>query len=554
MIDSPTLSAVASNYATLNPLDKGTVTVTNGNLSAVSAADTHAIRASMELPQSGKWYWEITVSGLGYGSALGIASQTSVVTTGPSSAATRTYQWGSWFNSFNGGVVQYGTNQGITSGTNWSGASQLAANEVLMIAVDMDNGSMWVGKNGTWFSGNPATNTSPSVTWTPYEGAWSQSVFSNNVGGGGQTGGYTNFGQRPFSYTPPTGFKSLNTYNLPDSTIPSGATQFAATTYTGTGSSLAISNTVNGKSFQPDFVWVKGRSGATDSGLYDSVRGTTIDLISNSTAAETTQATGLTAFGSGSFTVGALAKLNTNAATYVGWQWKGGGAAVTNTSGSISSQVSANPSAGFSVVTYTGTGAIGTVGHGLGVAPKMMIMRARNGASAWPVYHESTGNTGVTQLQSNGGFGTFANMFNNTSPTSTVFTLGTDPTLNGSGGLQLAYCFAEIAGFSKFGSYTGNGSADGPFVYTGFRPRWVMYKRTNTTGSWIMWDTSRSPFNVVDDYLFANSSAAEGVFSALDILSNGFKLRNTDAENNGSGSTFIYAAFAENPFKNSLAR
>jgi len=216
MTDVPTLtSATAANYAVWNPLDKGTVTVTNGNLSAVSAADTHAIRASMELPQSGKWYWEITVSGLGYGSALGIASQTSVVTTGPSSAATRTYQWGSWFNSFNGGVVQYGTNQGITSGTNWSGASQLAANDVLMIAVDMDNGSMWVGKNGTWFNSsgtaNPATNTDPR--WTGLLGTGWFAYYSS-YGSTSPPTANINFGQQPFGYTPPSGFVRLNTFNL----------------------------------------------------------------------------------------------------------------------------------------------------------------------------------------------------------------------------------------------------------------------------------------------------------------------------------------------------
>ena len=216
MTDVPTLtSATASNYAVWNPLDKATVTVTDGNLAAVSGADVHAIRASMGLPLSGKFYWEITVSGLGYGSSLGIANAASNLTTGSASAATRTYQWGSWFNSFNSGVVQYGTNQAVTGGTNWSGASQLAASDVLMIAVDMDNGSMWVGKNNAWFNSsgtaNPATNTDPrwtglgGTTWFAYYSSYgSTSPPTVNI----------NFGQQGFKYTPPTGFVALNTYNI----------------------------------------------------------------------------------------------------------------------------------------------------------------------------------------------------------------------------------------------------------------------------------------------------------------------------------------------------
>jgi hypothetical protein len=292
--------------------------------------------------------------------------------------------------------------------------------------------------------------------------------------------------------------------------------------------------------------------------LYDSVRGTTKQLESNATIAETTEATGLTAFGSAGFTVGALAQMNTNAATYVGWQWKASNAAaVTNTSGSISSQVSANPTAGFSIVTYTGTGANATVGHGLGIAPKMVIVKGRNSINNWTIYHAGLTSASycifldLTNAQLNN-----ATVWQATAPTSSVFSVGTSGAVNNNTTNFLAYCFAEIAGFSKFGSYTGNGSTDGPFVYLGFRPRWLMVKRTDAAGTdWFIEDTSRNTYNPSGLTLQANTAAVEGNNTpTLDILSNGFKLRSTYSSYNTSSATFIYAAFAENPFNYSLAR
>ena len=252
--------------------------------------------------------------------------------------------------------------------------------------------------------------------------------------------------------------------------------------------------------------------------------------------------------------------MNTNTATYVGWQWKAGGTAVTNTSGSISSQVSANPSAGFSIVTYTGTGANATVGHGLGIAPKMFFIFNRTTGFAYshPFWHTSFGgstNTDYMYLDSTiakGGSGA-ASFWNATAPTSTTISIGTDITVNRSTNTYVAYCFSEIAGFSKFGSYTGNGSTDGPFVYLGFRPRWVLLKST-TIDAWLIIDSSRQTYNVMGPYLIPNSSAAEGTVSFIDFTSNGFKIRNTGSGYNTSSQTYIYAAFAENPFKNSLAR
>jgi hypothetical protein len=330
-------------------------------------------------------------------------------------------------------------------------------------------------------------------------------------------------------------------------TIDKGSKYFNTITYTGTGASLA--NT--GVGFKPDWVWIKGRSGATDHGLYDAVRGVQKQLESNTTTAETTETTGLTAFGSDGFTVGALAQLNTSAATYVAWNWLGANTTVSNTSGTITSTVSANTTSGFSIVSYTGTGANATVGHGLGVAPKMVLFKARSSAIGWDVYHASVGNTAALNLNNTGAAYTSSVFFNNTSPTSSVITLGTDLNLNGSGTTFIAYCFAEVKGYSKFGSYTGNGSTDGTFVYTGFSPAFVMCKSSSGAFSWVIKDSKRPSYNPASNYVYAQSSNAEATDIAFDFLSNGFKTRATGSDTNGSGGTYIYMAFAENPFVSS---
>jgi hypothetical protein len=339
--------------------------------------------------------------------------------------------------------------------------------------------------------------------------------------------------------------------------IPDGRTVMAATTYTGTGATQTISNSANGVSFQPDLVWVKGRSGATDHAWYDAVRGVQKQLESNTITAETTETTGLTAFGTTGFTIGALAQMNTNAATYVAWQWNAGGSTVTNTSGSISAQVRANPTAGFSVVTYTGTGANATVGHGLGVAPSMIIVKNRSsGTTDWAVYHKNlTSAAYYLWLNSTQAQATSAIVWNSTTPTSSVFSIGTGSQTNGSTNSMVAYCFAPVAGYSAFGSYTGNGSADGPFVYCGFRPRFFLIKNASSIYDWYIHDTSRDTYNTMNKELYPNTSDAEVTSSRLfDGLSNGFKVRDSNAGINANGSTYIYMAFAENPLKYANAR
>jgi hypothetical protein len=319
--------------------------------------------------------------------------------------------------------------------------------------------------------------------------------------------------------------------------------------YTGTGSSQSIT----GVGFQPDFVWIKERNGAADHGLYDAVRGVQKQLESNNNSAETTESTGLTAFGSDGFTVGSLAQLNTNNDTYVAWNWNGGGSNATNTSGTITSTVRANTTAGFSIVTYTGNGTAGaTVGHGLGVAPRMILYKLYSTTSNWIVYHASVGATKILSLNSTAAEANSV-AFNNTAPSSTVFTLGGsfEGTNDNS---MIAYCFAAIPGYSEFGSYTGNQSTDGPFVYTGFRPAFILIK-ANHGVNWVIFDTARNTYNLTNIKLFPNVSNAEtGAEDSVDVLSNGFKIRSSNNTINDPGMFHIFAAFAESPFKLSLAR
>jgi hypothetical protein len=532
MTDVPTnTSATAANFCTLNPvfIQQGPTyidTLANGNLT-VTLADSDGHKGGTIAVSSGKWYWECvpTNSDLSFG-ILNVSNGGASV-----SISTR-------YGYRNTGVKQTGTS--TLTGTAY-GAS-FTTNDVIGVALDLDSGTITFYKN----------NVSQGVAYTGITGTYVAYYWQN--GGAGQTSCVFNFGQRPFTYTPPTGYVAVNTYNLPDSTIVKGNSYMDATTYTGTGASLSVTN---GANFRPDFVWIKGRSGATAHALYDAVRGTTIDIASDSDLAETTQVQGLTAFNSNGFTIGTLAKVNTNAATYVGWQWQAGSSTVTNTSGSISAQVRANTTTGFSVVTYTGTGANATVGHGLGVAPKMIIVKQRNGTPAWVVYHSSLLNTQYIVLDTNAAVVSSATtVWNSTSPTSSVFSLGTSTGVNASSGLYLAYCWSEIAGFSSFGSYTGNGNADGPFVYTGFRPKFVLIKASSIAANdWALYDTSRNTTNLSNSYLAPSDTIAETTGrGTLDILSNGFKLRNTNSSVNSSGATYIYMAFAENPFKNSLAR
>jgi hypothetical protein len=347
---------------------------------------------------------------------------------------------------------------------------------------------------------------------------------------------------------------------LPTPTIgATSATQagkyFNTVLYTGNGAT----QTISGVGFQPDWVWLKNRGSAGDNGLYDVLRGTTNRLVSNSTNAADT-ISGVTAFNSDGFSLGA--DYNGSSATFVAWNWNAGGSTVTNTTGSISSQVRASTTSGFSIVTYTGTGANATIGHGLGKTPAMIICKNRtNNATFWHTYVAAISGmqSAYITLNTTGAlYSPYSNVWNNTQPTSSVFSVGDDAGVNGSGTAQVAYCFAEIAGYSKFGSYTGNGSSSGPFVFTNMQVAYVMIKCTDTAGTdWAIYDNKRNTYNVVNTTLEANLTLADYTSTNLlgiDFLSNGFRLIGTDNGVNGSGKNYIFMAFSQNPFKYSLAR
>ena len=309
---------------------------------------------------------------------------------------------------------------------------------------------------------------------------------------------------------------------------------------------------ITGVGFEPDLVWLKNRTSSANHGVHTQISG--VDgaeyLTTNGTNAITTSANHVPSFDSDGFTINNGLMLNDTSNNYVAWNWLGANASSSNTDGSITSTVSANTTSGFSIVSYTGTGANATVGHGLSSAPSMIIVKKRNVAGGnWQVYHSSIGNTGAIQLNLTNATGTAIGYWNNTSPTSSVFSLGAGADVNGNTQTFIAYCFAEKKGFSKFGSYTGNGNADGTFIYTGFKPAFVIIKKTNAAGSWWMDDNKRDTFNPTLKALEANSNAAESADGAgdLDFLSNGFKCRdNTDAIN-VSGGSYIYMAFADEP-------
>jgi hypothetical protein len=561
MLDVPTLYADGGNgrgnYSVMNPLAQEVAgVVIDGNLRLNNAAASNGnSRSTIAFPSSGLWYVEGTVGSttsasvaIGWGVILA-----SVPVAGGLSGYNTANTWSIYASNIsnlnnNGSVVGSG---GV-----------FTAGDVLQVAVDRNNNRIWIGKNNTWYNstygttGDPSTGANPTFTSvTANDITLFAMAFANSFA--------INFGQRPFTYTPPTGFVALNTQNLPTPTISKGNQYFDESLWTGTGTNPRTLST--GVIFQPDLVWVKARSAGVSHALHDSVRGFGVStgLASSSTGAEGANAVngGVTAVGVGSLTLNAgstdAANVNNSAVTYVGWQWNAGGSTVTNTDGSISAQVRANATAGFSVVTWTSTGANATIGHGLGVAPKMVIVKGRSAVSQWFTWH-----TGLTSgayaliLNLTDAQASYPTVFNSTTPTSSVFSVGTSLTASTT---AVAYCFAAVAGYSAFGSYTGNGSTDGPFVFLGFRPRFLMIKRIDAIDSgWGIKDSARDSYNTMTASLFANSTSAESGFAAnkIDFLSNGFKVRDdtTLGYHNVSGGTYIYMAVAENPFKLSLAR
>lgn len=541
LVDTPTSygtdtgagGEVRGNYATLNPLvNFNSSTLSNGNLDIVCAAVANQWRTQKGGWgfYGGKFYFEATFNAgpSPGGSAIGIGRITL-----PHS--------GNLYPGQSAGSYAYGSDGAkVDSGSISAFWSTWTVGDVIGVATDLMAGTVAFYKNGTL----QGSMTGLDTTLT-YEAL---------VGGAGSTASqyFLNFGQRPFAYTAPSGFKALCDTNLPAPVVAKPNTVMDVALWTGNGSARSIT----GLGFNPDLVWIKGRSGATDHALYDAVRGAQSRLESNNTDAEVTSDGGVTAFNSDGFSLGTLAQVNTNTATYAGWAWDAGSSTVTNNSGSITGvQVRANASAGCSVLTYTGNGTAGaTVGHGLGVAPSLIIVKKRSAADDWVVYHSSLGATRHLLLQSTAAQNTGTNRWNDTAPTNTVFSLGSSNSTNGNGSTFVTYAWAPVAGLSAFGSYTGNGSADGPLVHLGFRPAVVMVKMSSSTGNWTILDDKREGYNVDNDPLYPNLADAEGTTDLVDITSNGFKVRTTDASFNTNTGTYVYAAWASAPFQYARAR
>ena len=546
MTDVPTnTSATVANYATLNPLMAGTpfqtnaaATVSQGNLQADWGTTSQGSLLSTIAMTSGKWYFEGTVTGTNTREVIGIVN---------SSAATNTYAGGDangWgYFSVNGNKYNNGsaTSYGATYTTN----------DIIGVAFDADAGSLTFYKNNV-SQGTAFTGLASGTYFFAVSDANSSLACGWNV----------NFGQRPFAYTPPTGFVALNTYNLPTPTILQGNKYMDATLYTGTRTTNVI---VNQGQFKPDAIWIKTRSaGAYNHHLVDSVRGANKNLRPNVTGAEDTTTDQVTAFNSNGFSLGvdtagpADSEVNVNGNTYVAWQWQAGqGTTSSNTQGSITSTVSVNTTAGFSIVTYTGTGSTKTFGHGLGVTPAMFIIKSRSQTGEnWVTWHKSFSNTaqGNMALNTTDAVSNSASVWGNTAPTSTLITVG-NSAVNNNTSTYVCYAFAEISGYSKFGSFVGNSSTNGPFVYCGFRPRYILFKNT-TNYDWHVFDAARNAYNYTNSSLKPDTSGAEYTNNdvSVDFLSNGFKLTGTDLAINGPSHTIIFAAFAEHPFKNSNAR
>jgi len=571
---SQVLDSCTNNFATMNPLYRnqtvylggtGQMVFSEGNLKTTSpngtggAGYTHSKSTMMVTYNTYAEGYIVAIGGTGQ--EFGLSAE---------SFAGGTYGtlWEDQPHLFGDGNVRLNGSNSVDIGT-------IAVGDVLGIAVNPTTETFWISHNGVW-SGTGTQNPA-----TP-AGGFSYSYLNENVfiavGDGSATGVQVtvlNFGQDSsfagektsgsatatdsnsigdFYYTPPSGYLALCTQNLPEPTvIPSE--HFNTVLWTGDDSS---SNAITGVGFNPDLVWTKARSYARHHWWFDKVRGAEKWVQSSNTDPEDDVDAGLISFDTDGFTYKYQANngFNTNNETYASWNWKAGGSGSSNTDGDITSTVSANVDAGFSIVSYTGAGGVSTIGHGLSSKPEMLIVKNRTQSSDWEVYVEPLGNSARMVLNSTAAESTGINGWDSTSPTNTVFTINGGVAGNTSGDNHIAYCFHSVEGFSKCGEYTGNGSSsDGTFVYTGFRVAMLLQKRVDSADSWHILDNKRSPSNVVDDRLYPNSSSAESTSGdRADFTSNGFKLRDTNGDFNASGGTYIYLAFAETPFSKSNAR
>ena len=485
--DSPT-----QNHATWNPHPNTGGTLSEGNLKLVTASSGYSVKLATLKPKSGKYYAEFTIGAENGGLLIGVQE----LATAPSSSSTT-------FPQGDGSFAWRGSNGYVFNGGSSSVAgSTYTTGDVLALALDLDNQVLKFYKN------NSLDNT---IGLTGKDVGIAVGDFGN-----AQYGTVTaNFGQKSFTYTPPTGFVALQQDNLPET----------AKGITG-------------------FTWIKDRDNSMNHNSYDSSNGEFNRLVPNATSAILNTQGGVSKFLKGGIAVGDTANVNNSGASMVAWNWvANGGTTASNSNGSITSTVQANTTAGFSIVQWTGDGGQSTVGHGLSNTPTIVIQKNLDSTSDWWFYTTAIdGSYDYLKLDSS----VAKSDFSATAPTSTVFTSHGWGTTS-----MIGYCFHEISGYSKFSSYTGNGNADGPFVYTGFRPAWIMIKNAGATASWFMLDAARNTFNPVENWLVADDPQAEVVTSGdrkIDFLSNGFKIRATTTDFNGSSANMLYMAFAEHPF------
>jgi hypothetical protein len=542
----------------LNPLDADSYTLSNGNL-RVTVGSNSCGRGTV-WPTSGKWYFEyqITTAGNPY---VGISS----------AGKLTNYTAANSIGTNNVGDIFYKINDTLT----YPGKTVTHNTaSVYSIAMDLDNKRMWWGKSGTWYRFD-ATTANQSTTKAQVEAGNGGFDFSSHpatagwtvmIGTSSNASSYNlNTGQRAWFYPSmvPSGYKPLATPFLDPPAIADGSAYMDVALYTGNGGT----KTISGLGFSPDLMWIKNRNSTYHHALYDTIRGATKMLSSSEAAAEITYSS-VTSQTAGFEISGAESRVNENNLTYAAWTWDAGSSTVSNTDGSITSQVRANASAGFSIVGHTGTGSAGTVGHGLNVAPEFIIHKNRDSSNIWVVYHKDLGNNyGLKLNTTDAKFGPTDN-FNYTSPTSTVFSVGPTNGNNESTKNIITYCFAPIEGYSAFGSYVGTNTTDNAFVHLGFKPAFLMIKNITTGGSnlyhWCIYDDTRSTYNPSSNVLWPSSALEENNTGLspkdspagngdIDFLSNGFKVRSSGSAMGGS-DTYIYCAWAESPFKYSRAR
>jgi hypothetical protein len=581
--------ASSGNFSTFNPLDNtenngvGGCDFAIGNCQGGGAGDNVGIASTIATGNTGKYYAEFYLSATPGTAYVGYypSTESAIMTKVWVPSGNRT-----WLTSNLASYAQNGYLYKDGSSTS-SWGSTFTTGDIIQIAIDADNDAVYYGKNNTWQnSGNPESgasktgaartsipknvfpavghaNGSGTVTWKANFGQ--DSTFGGTISAGGNADA-NGFGD--FKYAPPSGYLALCSANLPisddidpaqtDDNYP--GKQFGIVTWTG---NQPTGQTVSGLGFKPDLIWAKMRSSSQNNQLFDSSRlntrgtPTPFGLRSDTTGAEfddQTEGNGnpiIASFDTDGFTLGTSGSgPNDNNRTYVAWCWRAnGGTTSTNNDGSTTSTVQANPKAGFSIITYAGNGSNRTIGHGLSSAPDFMIFKDRNTDSNWVAYARSQGAGNRGQMNNTNAWGSSSTSFQSTDPTSSVISLGTSGGTNASGNNFVCYAWHNVEGFQKFGTYIGNYNTDGTFIYTGFRPRMLFVKRSDATNSWFVWDTARTTFNKMNSYLYWDLSNAEETGYAIDVLSNGFKLRGQNNATNNSGGTFVYGAWGDVPFK-----